>query len=173
MGYNEDLLIDEHQLDKEWLQQSAKYMIYAEKAAEADKDKKKSKEALDTIRAIIDTGIRRKAVETAEKITEKIVESRVILHPDYSKAHNELIDAEYDYSIYISAVRAMEQRKSALENLVKLFIGGYFSEPKADRMTEDEDLSFEPTKGISQTQKEQLNKKRKRRAEIKEGKDNV
>ncbi|MCP4763006.1 MAG: hypothetical protein GY870_14605 [archaeon] len=159
MSYETDLLIDEHALDLEWLHQSSKFMKYSEKAAQADREKKKAKEALDITKAEIDKSIREEAKNNGEKVTEKVVEGRVMLHPDYHKAYDALIEAEYEYSIFISAVKAMEQRKSALENLVKLLIGGYFSIPTQKK----EEEKIDTTKTVSKKQKDQLNKKRRMR----------
>ena len=71
-------------------------------------------------------------------------------------------NAEYEYSILNTAVKALEQKKSALENLVKLHLGGYFSEPAQDKEAPDVE------ERVDKKQREQLNTKRTRRRKTNE-----
>lgn len=159
MQYEEDLKINEKDLTHEWLLQPVKYMQYAEKSAMADSIRKKAKERLDVVMAGVDNSIREEASSANEKITEKVVESRIKLNSTYQEALRILNEAEYNYSILSSAVRAFEQRKSALENLVRLYIAGYFSapvEPSSDPALTDLALSDK----LSERQRERLNNRR-------------
>ena len=161
LNYENDLEIDEYHLDKEWLQQPMVFMRYSEKAAEADRVKKKVKEHLDIVQAEVDMEVRGKAAEDGEKVTEKVVSSRVLLNEHYQEALGKLSQAEYEYAIMMAAVRAMDQRKAALENLVKLSLAGYYSSPvQKDKKEEDKDFK---TEASSKTQREALNKGKKKR----------
>ena len=159
MGYESDLKIDENALDREFIMQPSKYMEYAKKAAQADSERKKAKESLELTLAKLDKHAREKAAENGEKVTEKVIDGRVKMADDYQDALAEVRDAEYSYSVLIGAVRAFDQRKTALENLVKLYIGGYFSAPQQDTNDTEETLS----KRTSAGQKDRLNKKREER----------
>jgi len=159
MGYADDLKIDENALDREFIMQPSKYMEYAKKAAQADSERKKAKESLELTLAKLDKHAREKAAENGEKVTEKVIDGRVKMADDYQDALAEVRDAEYSYSVLIGAVRAFDQRKTALENLVKLYIGGYFSAPQQDTNDTEETLS----KRTSAGQKDRLNKKREER----------
>ncbi len=46
---------------------------------------------------------------------------------------DELIHANYELNMLQSAVRALDHKRSALENEVKLWLGNYFSGPKEPR----------------------------------------
>ena len=158
MSYEKDLQIEEYSLEKEWLKQPSLFLKYSEKTAEADSIRKKAKENLDVISAEIDLAIRHEAAEEGEKITEKIVSNRVILNKEYQEALKEVRESDYNYALLIAAVRAMDQKKAALENLVKLLMAGYFSSPS--HTEEDKDFT---TDASSKGQREALNNKKKKR----------
>ena len=61
-----------------------------------------------------------------------------MLQPNYKEASQELIDTKYKAEMVRAAVSAIEHRKDALENLVRLYGQQYFAGPKVPR-----DLSAE------------------------------
>lgn len=132
--YEQDLGIDPMQLDEEWLRQPGLYMRYSEMAAEAQKVRDQAKEKVDVIKAELDRAIRKDPAKFGvDKITESVVASTILIQPEYKAAGDVLIDANYEYSVLQSAVRAFDHRKSALENEVKLWLGSYYSGPKEPR----------------------------------------
>ena len=159
MGYADDLKIDENALDREFIMQPSKYMEYAEKAAQADSERKKAKEKLELTLAKLDMHAREHAKEEGEKVTEKVIDGRVKMTENYQDAIKEVREADYHYNVLIAAVRAFDQRKTALENLVRLYIGGYFSAPQQDTNDTEETLS----KRTSARQKDRINKRRTER----------
>ncbi len=60
-----------------------------------------------------------------------------------------VIDAQYEYQMAQGAVQAVEQRKSALENLVKLYGQGYFAGPKTPRDISSEVLKDQKNKRVN------------------------
>jgi hypothetical protein len=159
-NYADNLKIDVNALDKEWIQQPYTYLQYATKAADADDVRKRTKEALEIVQAEIDLEVREVAKDLGEKITEKIVSSRVLLDPKYREAQSNYLTAEHNYAVYQAAVRAMDQKKSALENLVKLTLAGYFSAPTQAKEEGDVDYN---TKAKGTAQKELLKEKKEKR----------
>ena len=159
MNYEIDLEIDRDSLDQEWLKQPQLYFRYAKLASDADAEMGKIKERLETTKAEQDGYIREKAKEDGEKITEKIVESRIIAGKAYKYIFDQFNVAKHEVGIMRAAVMAMEQRKSALENLVKLYCAGYWAEPR-----EPKDSKFEE-KAIDKAevkQRKTLNNKRRK-----------
>lgn len=156
--YQNDVKIDADALDIEWVRHPAKYMKWAERAAHADKNAKAKKEKLDLVYAKIDNELRE---VTEKKITEKMIESQIYLDERYKKASEEWREAIYDANVLQSAVRAMEQKKSALENLVKLWAGAYFSGPKSPRdIREEIDIKDKAESRNRERQREALNRNR-------------
>ena len=159
MSYEYDLSIDENSLEEEWLGQPGLYFKYSKLLAEAEEVKNKAKDNLILTAAELDESIREELKQNGEKITEKIVETKVIQSVAYIDAQGKLIEAIHEHQILKGAITSLEHRKSALENLVKLWLGGYYSEPKAK---EGNDLK-EKTKKKTQTKaRKKLNKKEKK-----------
>lgn len=134
MNYEQDIRIDETALDVEWLEQPSLMMKYARVAIEARKKLDQAKEALDVAKAELDKNIRSNPERFGlEKITEGAITSAILTHKDYAKANQEMIEAKYQTDMANAAVRAVEARKDALENLVRLFGQSYFAGPKMPR----------------------------------------
>lgn len=125
MSYENDLKIDEHQLEKEWLHQPSLYMRYAEKAALADSKAKRAKENIEVVKAELSTYYR----STEEKFTEKSIEAQILTDPKYKEANKDYLDAVEQAAVLSAAVRAFDHKKAALENLVRLTLAGYYSQP--------------------------------------------
>lgn len=134
LNYEEDVRIDETALDVEWLEQAQLMRKYTEIAADAKKEMNNAKEYVDYVKATIDRDIRVKPEAFGvEKITETVVSNTIILQDKYQKAVTDYNDARYEYDIASGVVQAFEQRKTALENLVKLMGQSYFAGPQTPR----------------------------------------
>lgn len=131
--YTEKLFIDRDRLDREFLQQPAIYMEYAQQAAEADDERDAAKRRVEVVRAEVDQEIRERAAVAGEKITEAVVAARVLLDPRTEKAEAQLRKATLDAKVLGAAVRAFEQRKKSLEKLADLWCQGYYSTPEENR----------------------------------------
>lgn len=125
LNYEKDLEINKFKLDEECEKQPLLYMKYAKAAAEA-------KEEFDLAwenEKVIKAQLIKEAKGTAQ---EK--EAYYRTHKEHIKAKEEKIEAEKNWNIINAAVFAFSQRKTALENLVKLWAGEYFSEPAPERV---------------------------------------
>ena len=156
--YEKDLWIDQEQLDVEWLNQPSLFMQYAELAAQAEKEKQEAKEALNLVRAGLDGEIREQLKRDKAKSTEAIVEAHILQNDHYKHAASDYIEARYNYDIMSAAVKAFDQRKSALEYLVKLWLGSYFASPKSQKKTDGDSVHGKALDGASKRQRKNLNK---------------
>lgn len=139
MNYEQDIKIDETALDVEWLDQPRLMFYYAQHAAKMRMETDIAKEKLDIVRAEIDKEVRMNPEDfDIAKITEATVQAAIISDSRYRAANKAYLEAKYESDIASSAVRAMDARKDALENLVRLHGQQYFAGPKMPR-----DLSFE------------------------------
>jgi hypothetical protein len=138
--YERDLHIDEGGLDIEWLNQPSLMMKYSRELANAEREVSRMKEKLSVVRAELDRDIRLKPEKfnIDSKVTEAVISNAILLQPKYSKASEELIDAQYEFMMMKGAVQAVQQRKDALQDLVKLHGQRYFAGPNIPR-----DLTFE------------------------------
>jgi len=133
LDYESAVHIDPTALDVEWLRQADLMMQYSDHAAQMRKAMDLAKESFDLAQAQIDTEIRGDPDKYLHgvKLTEGAVKSIVTLQPRYKEASAAFLEARYEYDVALGAVRAIDQKKSALENLVRLLGVSYFAAPKA------------------------------------------
>lgn len=148
MNYEKDIRIDENALDVEWLQQASLTFHYSKNAAFQRKQLDLVKENLNVVRAELDREIRNdpEAFDIA-KVTEAALTAAIISHKRYKEANNAYLEAKYEADIADAAVRALQDKRSALENLVKLHAAQYFAGPSMPR-----DISREWVKTAEQKQ---------------------
>lgn len=131
MNYEEDIKIDDSMLDMEWLDQPEKMMSYCIVMADAMKALDYAKQNIDIVTAELDKEIRTDPEKFGiSKITESVVSNTITLADAYKEANKKLIEAKYEVEMAKGAVRSFEQRKEALEALVKLHGQSYFAGPK-------------------------------------------
>lgn len=159
MNYQDDLQIDINALHEEWLKQPVLYMKYAELAVQAQKERDKAKENLEVVRATLDRAMRKEPGNYGlDKVTESALSATIVSHPDYLRANDALIEANYKLNLYDAAIKAFEHKKKALENQVQLWTMGYFSIPK-----DKSSGGFEKTAQdqVVDNQREQLRRRRR------------
>ena len=161
--YEQDLNIDPDALDVEWLGQANTFMKYSREAANMKMEVGKAKELVDVTRAALEFAIRddpEAFKDLPEKKTESVINSAIALAgqgkleaigakanyvdplmKDYQEALHALNEAQRDYDYVQAAVRSMDHKRTALENLVKLAQQNYFATPDEPR-----DLSKEAQK---------------------------
>ena len=134
LNYEEDIRIDPTALDVEWLEQPELMRKYAQHVAEMEKLRDEAKERLEVGKAQIEMAIRNEPEKFGlKKVTESSIQSTILLQDEYKRLVQDYNDAKYEYGVAVAAVRAIDQRKTALENLVKLLTTSYFAGPKAPR----------------------------------------
>jgi hypothetical protein len=134
LDYERDTAIDPNALDVEWVQQPELMRRYTVHAANMKKEADDAKERLDVIRARLDMEIRVNPGQFGlEKVTEGAINATILLQAEYQKQSEVLAEARYEYDIAMAAVRALDQKKTALENLVRLLTASYFAGPQAPR----------------------------------------
>ena len=162
LDFEKDLRIDEDALDIEFLDQPNLYFKYSKEQARAKAELEDAKTHCDIALANLSSDIRSYPDEYGVvKVTKDSVEdvaNRALgdeeqvkkicdrkkheygagLIDKYRRAHSALRQTQHDYDLVNAAVRAIEQRKSSLENLVKLMLGNYFSAPLEPRNLSDE-----------------------------------
>jgi len=139
MDYEKDIKIDEDSLDLEWLDQPALFMKYARHLAQARRTQDEAKQEIDVVSADIDRQIREKPEDfDIVKVTEGAIKSALLTEPDYQIAYKKYLDAKYEADMASNAVQAFNQRKDALENLVRLHGQQYFAGPRLPRDLSDE-----------------------------------
>jgi len=164
MSYEDDMYIDENALDIELLEQATLMIKYSQLLAEAKQSKDLAKEALDLKKAEIDLDIRDDPEKyQLEKVTENAINNCILMEEDYQTAQKEYHDANYEVNVLQGVVSAVEHRKSALENMVKLFGQNYFAGPAIPHDLKElrEEKKNERDHRIGQSMKRTKNPKQK------------
>jgi len=134
MNYEQDMTIDVDALDVEWAGQARLMMQYAKHAAKIRLEVERKKEELDIVRAGLDKDIRIDPERfSIFKLTESVVSSTIITQREYMEVNEEFLLLQYESNMAQGAVRALEGKKTALENLVKLHGQQYFAGPSVPR----------------------------------------
>lgn len=124
--------LDKNRLDDEWIKQPRYYHEYSDKLADAKRDLEKAKAEHDLTVAELDKEIRTTPSEFGlEKVTETALRSTMILQTSYRDSERAIINARHKVDLIQSIVSSLDHRKYALQDLVKLRLADYFSEPKA------------------------------------------
>ena len=125
--------IDKHRLDEEWEQQPRLYRDHAEGLADAERVLSQVEAELKVLRAEVELCIRRNPDEYGlEKCVEAAVKAAVETHESVKSSSSAVIQAHYKADMCKAAVRTLEHRKAALEELVRLHLADYFSSPKVE-----------------------------------------
>lgn len=134
LDYVADIRIDPTALDVEWLRQADLMRKYATHAAATKMAMDDAKERLDVVKAQLDRDIRKDPSQFGlDKVTETAVQSTILLQEAYTQGNQAWSEARYENDIANAAVRAIDQKKTALENLVRLLTASYFAGPQAPR----------------------------------------
>jgi hypothetical protein len=153
--YEEDLSIDPDALDMEWTAQPTMYMRYAELLSRLKKQYEESKLSHDYLCADLDSSIRANPIPytgSMKKPSEAHMLNIMLQQPSVKVSSTQLLELKHLIDIFTHAVKAMDLRKSALENLVRLHGQQYFAGPAEPR---DNKTSFEQYKQYKQVRKEQ------------------
>jgi hypothetical protein len=125
--FQKDLSINKYKLDEECLSHSSRYAYYAEACAVAKSAVSKAGDNLKFVTAEANLRIRKTYADNGQKFTEAVIASELEIDNLVIKARDELREAEEIYGRLQVAVNAMDARRSELDNLVKLYVAGYFS----------------------------------------------
>lgn len=127
MDFQKELSINKYKLDEECLSHASKYAYWSEAYIIARNDYGVKKDNLTYLISSKSIALRNFYMESGEKFTEGRLSSAIDIDDEIVEARKELREAEDLMNKMDIAVKAMEVRKSELDNLVKLYCSGYFS----------------------------------------------
>lgn len=132
--FKNDIEIDPDALDIAWVKQASLFGEYCMEQAGARAKLDTLKERLDVKVAGLGLKIRSNpATFGLDKVTEASVQAVILLDAKCAKLREEVAVAQYELEVMGAAVRALDQKKSALENLVRLQGQNYFAGPSVPR----------------------------------------
>lgn len=144
LNFENDIAIDLDDLHLEWAKHAQTRYDYAVEVAHLDKlakqqnrliEVKKTRLTAETSKLIL------KIKEENSKFTIQQVDAMIANHKDLvpfqrelSNAQEEMINIGYDLNMARNALNAFDDRKYALQDIVKLWIRDYFAAPSEERM---------------------------------------
>jgi len=179
LNFEQDVAIDLDNLHEEWRFQAHKRKAYADEVAFLEKQFKQQTKLIDVKKSLVKKEESRTtiAIKTVNpKATIQQIDAEITLSEDkelktaisiLSDEEDKKIDMEYDLNMAKNALRAMDDKKQALENEVVLWSRDYFSTPREKReiipgkqfQTIKQEIRDEKT----QLSREVVNEKRQRR----------
>lgn len=125
------LHIDLGNLDSEWARQARLYNNWGNRLADAHLALDRAKNTLKVTGAECGKEIRRYPERFGlKRATEGAVKDEILLHPAYQKAVRIMNRKKHAAAILEAAVEALQHKKKSLEDLVRLRLADYFSEPQ-------------------------------------------
>lgn len=125
--FQKDLAINKYKLDEECISHASRYAYYAEACSIAKANVSEAKDNLELVEAERYEVIRATLESKGIKTTIPMLDRALITDDEVQKAKSELRDAEGTLARLQVAVNAMDARRSELDNLVKLYVAGYYS----------------------------------------------
>lgn len=168
LNYEQDIQIDPHGLEIEWIKHAELRIKYGAALAEANKIKDLAKEKVNLIKAGL--GLQARTEESIQEqigkhdskgrltVTENAIETWVTLHVDYQEVLEKYHELKYEAEVLENVVKAFDQRKDALVNLVSLWKGNYFAGPKEPKELPVGEIKREAVTKASKRQRTRLNK---------------
>lgn len=113
-GAYDELKIDSTHIIEQLTDQPTLYAYWSVLSEEADVLLLSSKRHLDRVEADVDDRLRQEARDEDEKVTEAMIQRRILRESDYEDALEEMIEARRNASFLGVIRRALEQRLSVL-----------------------------------------------------------
>lgn len=132
LDYESDLAIDINALDYEWVRQASLAQKYGAEVANAIYDRDLKKKALKLKSAELDLDIRQSWTEWGfqTKPTETAIANTILADEEVQKLDDELIELNSEVNRLTDIRNDFEHKRVALEYLSRLFLAGYFADPK-------------------------------------------
>lgn len=132
--------IDKNSLDEELVAQPELYHEHAIGLADAKNEMNLAKARLELTEAKVGSDIRSNPgkYKVTSRVTEQLVETMIKLSVEYQNALAEFNEARHAVDVLEAAVKTLDQKKVALENLVVLQGSDYFSEVRMPKGRKEE-----------------------------------
>jgi hypothetical protein len=128
-NFDSDVDINPDALDVEWTRQAGLVGKYARMEADARTRYNMAKDRLVLVEARLYPMAKETLEAAGQKPTEAAAQAWVTTHRDRIVAQDQLQDAAADMGLYSAAMKALDHKRDALANLVRLLMADYFSAP--------------------------------------------
>ena len=126
------IILNKHALDFEWERQAYLMYYYGDAACEASDELNKKQLQYNHKKASISKEYRQglRKIENINRLTDAGVKEAVESDEELFELQKEINELKYQYEIAMNAVRALMQKKHAIEHEVQLYFAKYYSSPR-------------------------------------------
>jgi hypothetical protein len=135
LDYENDLHLDRDELDIDWEAHPMRSFGYSLAVAEAKRvlDDLKREHRLLVAETYLDVKKNPEDYDLPDKPTVDQVKSAAESDEQCEDMYRKVINAQYELNVLQGALKALDDKKSAMENLVRLHGQSYFSTPQTDQ----------------------------------------
>lgn len=120
------VLIDKHDLDNEWVAQPGLYLEIADRLALEISLRDEAANFIKDVAADLDAIVRDAHADDEKKPTETAIKMEIAGHKRMQAAKEDLLELERNVGLLSARRDAFQMRKSALQDLTSLTLGGYY-----------------------------------------------
>jgi hypothetical protein len=118
--------IDKHDLDNEWVAQPGLYLEIADRLALEISLRDEASSTIKDLAAELDAEVRESHADDEKKPTETAIKMEIVGHKRMQRAKEGLLELEKNVGLLSARRDAFQMRKSALQDLTSLHLGGYY-----------------------------------------------
>ena len=149
LDIEKDLSVNKHRLDLECVSHSSLYFKYAEAAQQIKVRVNELEDKLKLVIAEQNINIRNEFIKDGVKFTESVIDAEIQKDEKVKAMRERVREAQREAGTLGAAVSAFEHRKNELDNLVRLYTAGYWSQPAGDRETGNDRASNEIRRSLN------------------------
>ena len=146
--FRDDLRINKFKLEEECEKQPSLYGYWANELSDIRAEKDQAEDKLDLLEANVELNYRTNPPE-GMKVTEATIKSMVESNAEIQKQKEIVRDKKSKLYHFETAVKALEQKKSSLDNLVTLFVKGFYSQPDGKRRSGTDEAELDSRKNLN------------------------
>ncbi len=125
--------VDKNNLEGEWTDQPGAMHYVLIQWAEKLQERKEAEKALELVMAEMDERIRTAIDKAGEKATETAVKRKILGTKAYQQAAKYCDQCAHELHLIEAERSGLEHKKAALDNLTRLRLADWYSEPKRPR----------------------------------------
>ena len=126
------IILNKHALDFEWERQAYLMYYYGDAACDASDELNQKQLEYNHKKASISKEYRQglRKIPNITRLTDACVKEAVESDQELFELQKEINELKYQYDLAMNAVRALMQKKHAIEHEVQLYFAKYFSSPR-------------------------------------------
>ena len=141
INFDIDAAINPMELDVEWFKHANLVAKYSRLCSDSEAKAKRAEERMKTMRSkIIKLVYAKPSKLPGGKPVAQVVEAYYRSHPKYISLKEKMLTAQHTHSLCLNAMSVLSNKRTAMENLVKLLAMDFWSGPKSANDFTDKEM---------------------------------